>query len=170
MTKKRSTPRKPATSLTPYLTVRGAEMAIAFYKEAFDAKEVDRHNAPESDLIQHAELSIGRTKIYLCDEFVDAGILSPQSLGGSSTMLHLNVADATKVWDAAIAAGAFEVSPLVEVPWGGICGKLVDPFGHYWSIGSEITDTNKSIFENVADIELAVEAESIAVAASQTEH
>ena len=28
--------------LTPYITVRGAETAIEFYKNAFDAKEVGR--------------------------------------------------------------------------------------------------------------------------------
>ena len=43
MTKKRSTSRRPTSSLTPYITVRGADLAIAFYKDAFDAKEVDRH-------------------------------------------------------------------------------------------------------------------------------
>ena len=125
---------------------------------------------PETDLIQHAELTICRTKIYLCDEFVDVGILAPQSLGGSSTMLHLNVADAAKVWTAAINAGAIEVSPLAEVSWGGVCGKLVDPFGHYWSIASETTDLKKHVFENVAAIELGLDSESADVSANQTEH
>ena len=170
MNKKRTSPRKPASSLTPYLTVRDADGAIAFYKEAFAAKEKERHNVEDSLLVQHAELTICRTKVYLCDEYVDAGILAPQSLGGSSTMLHLNVPDATKVWNAAINAGAVEVSPLVEVPWGGICGKLVDPYGHYWSIASEVTDTKKAIFENIADIELAVKEDITIAPESQTEH
>ncbi len=160
MTKKRATPRKSTSSLNAYITVNGADSAIAFYKEAFGAKEVNRHCVAETDLVQHAELTICRTSVYLCDEFVEAGILSPKSLGGSSTMLHLKVADAAKIWATAINAGAIEVSPLVEVSWGGVCGKLVDPFGHYWSIASDSTDLKKHVFENVAAIELGVETAS----------
>ncbi len=133
--------KKPAPSLTPYLTVRGAASAIEFYTAAFDAKEVVRSNIAGTDLIQHAELKIGRASIYLCDEFVEAGILSPLSLGGSATMLHFQVDDADALWDAAVNAGALEISPLVEVPWGNHYGKLVDPFGHYWSISGNSVRT-----------------------------
>ena len=52
----------------------------------------------------------------------------------------------TRFGGAAVNAGAVEVSPLAEVPWGGRCGKLVDPFGHYWSISGEASEAEN---ENV---------------------
>lgn len=166
MTTKRSASKKRTASLTPYITVRSAASAIAFYKAAFGAKEVSRSNVTGTDVIQHAELTICRTSIYLCDEFPDAGILSPLSFGGSSTMLHLNVEDANKLWAAAVEAGAVEVSPLVEVPWGGVCGKIVDPFGHYWSIASDKVQTEDDVFGDVAAIEHDVASEPLVIAAN----
>ena len=38
----------------------------------------------------------------------------------------------------ALAAGATEVVPLADTYWGDRFGKLVDPFGHYWSIASRV--------------------------------
>ena len=165
MPTKRASSKKIKQSLTAYLTVRGAASAIAFYKAAFGAKEITRSNVTGTDLIQHAELEICGSRIFLCDEFPEAGILSPLSLGGSASMLHLDVDDATSVWSDAEKAGAYEVSPLVEVPWGGICGKLVDPFGHYWSVASEAaTSKQEDVFGDVAHIELGIQSEASVVA------
>ncbi len=161
MPSKRTSTKKPKIALTPYITVRNAASAIAFYKVAFGAKEITRSNVTGTDLVQHAELEICGSKIYLCDEFTDAGILSPLAIGGSASMLHLDVKDATKVWAAAVEAGAVEISPLVEVPWGGICGKLVDPFGHYWSVASATVEAKKDVFGDIAPIELGVQHDQL---------
>ncbi len=145
-------------SLTPYITVRGGDQAIEFYKNAFGAKELNRINTTGSELVQHAELKICGSSVYLCDEFVDAGILSPQSIGGSAVLLHLEVEDAIKIWSAAMEAGAVEIYPLAEVSWGGICGKLVDPYGHNWSIGGKYDAKDKSVLEHMAGIEIVDES------------
>src|SRR5205823_14054086 len=74
----------------PYLSVQGAAQAIDFYKQAFGATEVHRMADP-SGTIGHAELIVGRGRLFLADEFPDHGFLGPRSLGGSAVMLHLYV-------------------------------------------------------------------------------
>lgn len=142
MAKKRAKSKRPPVSLSPYMTVRDANAAIDFYTRAFDAKETNRINVPDTDLVQHAELKICRTRVYICDELPAAGILAPSSAGGASSLLHLEVADAHSTWNAAIEAGATQVLPLAEVSWAGVCGKLVDPFGYYWSIAGEVHEAS----------------------------
>lgn len=124
-------------TLTPYLTVGDAAAAIDFYKAAFDAREQARVTAEDGRRILHAELKIGNSILLIADELPEAGILSPLSLGGSATLMQLYVGDAEALWQQALAAGAVEVLPLAETYWGDMAGKLMDPFGHYWSVASK---------------------------------
>ncbi|MBP2683733.1 MAG: hypothetical protein H6Q79_1772, partial [Deltaproteobacteria bacterium] len=43
-------------SITPYLTVRGADRAIDFYRRAFGAEELGRMPGPDGKTVMHAEL------------------------------------------------------------------------------------------------------------------
>ena len=45
--------------LTPYIVVRDAPRAIAFYERAFGARELFRLTEPRSTRIGHAEMTIG---------------------------------------------------------------------------------------------------------------
>jgi len=54
-------------TVTPYITVKGAEKAIEFYKKAFGAKEVGRITMA-GGTIGHCELEIGNSKIMLAEE------------------------------------------------------------------------------------------------------
>lgn len=55
-------------SITPYITVRGAEKAIEFYKKAFGAKDVGQIKMPDGT-IGHCELEIGDRSGSLTDPF-----------------------------------------------------------------------------------------------------
>ena len=68
-------------TVTPYLTVRGADQAITFYKNAFGAEELMRMPGPDGKSIMHAEIKIGDSPIFLSEEFPEMGCRSPQSLG-----------------------------------------------------------------------------------------
>ncbi len=150
MPKKRSTTKRPAKSMTPYLTVHDAAAAIEFYKAAFSAREVARTDEPETGRINNAELKVCGGSLYICDEFPEFGILSPLSAAGAGSMLDLRVGDVDALWQKALDAGALEVSPIGNVPWGGRSGKLVDPFGHYWSISGEAVTQDSA--GDVADL------------------
>jgi uncharacterized glyoxalase superfamily protein PhnB len=90
--------------------------------------------------IMHAELRIGDSTIMLNDEFPEMGAKSPAGIGGSPVTMHIYVEDADALWKRAVAAGATVAMPLADMFWGDRYGKLVDPFGHHWSIGTHLED------------------------------
>jgi len=140
-----------AHTVTPALVVRGAEKAIAFYKQAFGATESCRMICPSTQKVAHAELMIGNSRVYLGDEFTDMGVNSPQTVGGSPVTIHLSVEDADAVASQAVEAGATLVMPVAEMFWGDRYGKLTDPFGHNWSVSTHVEDlTAEQIEERMA--------------------
>jgi PhnB protein len=64
----------------------------------------------------------------------------PRSRKGSPVTIHLYVENADAVFEQAVRAGATVTMPLDDMFWGDRYGKLEDPFGHQWSIGTHIRD------------------------------
>ncbi len=128
-------------SVTPYLIVRGGAAAIDFYSKAFGAVELFRFPAPDGK-IGHAEIKIGDSPIMLADEYPDMGYHSPLSIGGSAVSLMIYVEDVDAVFEQAVRAGAKVTMPLDDMFWGDRYGKLEDPFGHHWSIGTHVRDVS----------------------------
>jgi PhnB protein len=80
---KTQTITKGYNTLTPYITVRDAEKAIEFYKNAFDATEEGRIIMADGT-IGHCELKIGDSRIMLAEENKQWGNISPLTLGGTT--------------------------------------------------------------------------------------
>jgi PhnB protein len=128
-------------AITPHLIINGAAEAIEFYKQAFGAEELSRMPFPNSDgtmKLGHAELQIGDSKLFLADEFPDYGSVGPGS--SSPVTLHLYVTDADAAFARAVEAGAKVTMPVADMFWGDRYGKLIDPFGHHWSIAEHLED------------------------------
>jgi PhnB protein len=125
--------------LTPHLVVQGAERAATFYSEAFGAEELNRIPTPDGRLMS-VQLRIGDGLIHLADEFPEMGVLAPPTVGGTSFVLGLEVADAEGVFAQAVAAGAQVRQPLADVFWGDKHGQLDDPFGHRWNVSQHVRD------------------------------
>jgi len=126
-------------TVTPYLTIRGADRAIEFYKRAFGAKELLRMPGPGGKLM-HAELQIGNSIIMLSDEFPEMGGKSPQALNGTPVSIFLYVEDVDKVFQQAVATGASVQMPPQDMFWGDRFGKIGDPFGHNWALATHKED------------------------------
>lgn len=126
-------------SVTPYLIVKGGAKAIEFYRQAFGAKEVFRMPQPDGK-IGHAEIQIGDSRIMLADEFPERNIRGPETLGGTSVMIHLYVNDVDTVAKRAVAAGAKEIRPVQDQFYGDRSGMFADPFGHQWNISTRVED------------------------------
>lgn len=126
-------------TLTPFLTVRDAERAIEFYKNAFGAESRGVMKGPDGK-VMHAELKIGDSILMMSDEFPDFGSVSPQALGGSPMGLHIYVPDVDASFERAVKAGAQVEMPVMEQFWGDRYGRLKDPFGHKWSIATHTKD------------------------------
>ena len=129
-------PYKPAGfhSVTPYLAIRGAAEAIAFYIKAFGAKERFRLPGPDGKSVGHAEIVIGDSIIMLSDEAPRHGAVSPQTLGGSPVNFAIYVEDVDHAFEQAVAAGASIEQPVTDKFYGDRAGCLRDPFGHRWTL------------------------------------
>lgn len=127
-------------AVTPHLIVRGAADAIEFYKRAFGAVERFRMPGPDGKLIMHAELLIGDSIVFLCDECPEMDAKSPAALNGTPVSIYLYVEDVDAVFERALQAGATTTMPLQDMFWGDRMGELVDPFGHRWSVATHTED------------------------------
>jgi uncharacterized glyoxalase superfamily protein PhnB len=138
-------------TLTPHLVIKGADEAIAFYKKAFGAEERYRMTMPGGKMIAHAEMQIGNSIFFLADEWdMPEAPKSPGSLQGSSVSLHLYVPDCDALYKRAVDAGAKGIQPPTNMFWGDRYGKLQDPFGHHWSVGTHVEDVDPADMERRA--------------------
>ena len=126
---------------TPRMFVRGAADAIEFYQRAFGANELGRSADPSGKIV-NAEIRVGDSNISLAEESPASGSHSPQSLGGTTMLIILNVEDADAVWERATSAGAEVIFPLEDQVYGYRQGRLKDPFGHLWIISARIGDVS----------------------------
>jgi len=148
-------------TITPHLAIKGAAEAIEFYKRAFGAEELGRMPMPGADgqiKVGHAQLRIGDSRLYLADEFPEHGWMGPGE--SSPVVIHLLVTDADAAFDRAVEAGATVTMPLADQFWGDRYGKLVDPFGHHWSISERLEDLTPGQMQERMDAAMGVRAES----------
>ena len=131
-------------SITPYLSIKGAAEAIAFYQRAFGAVELYRMPMPDGR-VGHAELQIGDSRIMLADEMPempDAVAKSPRTLQGTSFGLALYLKDVDAAFAQAIAAGGTVKRPVKTQFYGDRSGTLEDPFGHVWTLSTHVEDVS----------------------------
>jgi PhnB protein len=124
------------TSITATLSVRNGARAVDFYKAAFGASELYRVESDDGSVV--AQLSVSGAEFWVSDESPANLNFSPESLGGCSVRMLLIVEDPDAVCKHAIAAGATQVSPASE-GYGWRLGRIVDPFGHHWEVGKQLT-------------------------------
>ncbi len=136
-------------TVTPYLIVKGAVEAIAFYENAFGAKEVMRMADPTGK-VGHAEIKIGDSRVMLADEVPEMGFRGPTTFGGSPVSLLLYVKDVDKVVAQATFAGAKIVRPVEDKFYGDRAGSIEDPFGHTWTVATHVEDLSMGEIEKRA--------------------
>jgi PhnB protein len=124
---------------TPYLAIDGAAEALEYYKKAFGAKERMRMNAPDGR-IGHAEIEIGDSIVMVADTFPQSSTKAPSELGGTTAGVFLYVEDVDAVVKQAVDAGATVTMEVADQFWGDRFGSIKDPFGHSWSIATNVED------------------------------
>jgi PhnB protein len=128
----------PPGGVIPCLTIpsRGGQAAVEFYQAAFGAEELFRNLAEDGERLLHSRLLINGGLVMLSDEFPEYGDeadIVPRGLA-----LHLQVDDADEWWNRALTAGAVPLMPLADQFRGDRYGRVMDPFGHIWSIAAPI--------------------------------
>ncbi len=126
-------------TITPHIVVRDAARAAEWYASAFGAEERDRLPLPGGKLM-YVELWFGDSAVMVADEFPEAGVVSPQSIGGTPVVLHLFTDEVEALWERALGAGAEVLHPLTDQFWGDRQGQLTDPFGHRWDLAQHVRD------------------------------
>ncbi|KAI3810868.1 hypothetical protein L1987_20491 [Smallanthus sonchifolius] len=131
------------TAVKPQLFVEYAKVsdAVAFYKSAFGAEEVNRITHPkrkadqELPLLLSVEIKLGSSSILVSDLSEDS--TAPGKAVGSGVVFCLETEDIEAAVDQAVKAGAVAEGEISEGE-GACCdrrvGKVKDPYGIVWSI------------------------------------
>jgi PhnB protein len=120
-------------TLYPFLAVRDTDEAVRFYAEAFGATVRERFEAPGTVV---AVLEIDGMPFGVATEAPQLGTPSPETAGATTVRVSLHVDDPDAAAARAIAAGATEMFPVADQPYGLRQGRVVDPFGHHWLIAN----------------------------------
>ncbi len=131
-------------SVTPYLSIKGAKEALAFYKKAFAAEEIYRLDMPDGR-IGHCEIQIGDSRIMFADEMPDmpdATASSPRTLRGTTVGFNLYLDDVDARFERAVSAGAVVKRPVENKFYGDRSGTVEDPFGHVWTLSTHVEDVS----------------------------
>lgn len=120
------------TTIAPWLSVKNATEALAYYRAAFGAVELERLE-DESGEVVVAQLSIDGADFWIQTDPDSC----PQELGGASVRMILTVDDPDAVLAQAVAAGATQVS-AVDEDQGWRIGRVADPSGHHWEVGRRL--------------------------------
>ncbi len=120
--------RQTAT-IQPWLIVEDAPAAVAFYKEAFGAREAYRLEPVPGELV--ARLSLGGAEFWVACGGVDNKNIN------RSVRFVVVVPNPEYYFERALLAGATEVFRL-RADHGWRSAKVADPFGHHWEFGHEV--------------------------------
>ncbi|MGN6331806.1 MAG: VOC family protein [Motilibacteraceae bacterium] len=136
------TPRG-ATSITPFIVVRDAAGAIAFYEQVFGARLMDRTDMPAPDgatLVAHAVLDLGNGLLQLGDPMPAYHLVLPPEGDDDCYSLGLYCPDVDAVVERAVAAGATVREPVTDFVSGDRFASIRDPFGVRWSVMTRVED------------------------------
>ena len=137
-------------TITPHLIVRDSKAAIDFYQKAFGAQLQGGIAYTPDGKVMHALLKVGDSLLMLNDEFPEHGVIAPKQ-GETGISLHLYVEDVDELFERATVAGAKVKAPLADMFWGDRYGKVVDPFGHMWTLGTHVKDMSQEEMKAAMD-------------------
>jgi len=116
-------------ALFPILSTRDLPRLVEFYERAFGAKVVYRFPGDDGDA--YVSLAIGPASLGIGH---DSEMAEPVATGDRAALwFYVDDVDASVA--AARSAGAAEVSPPADMPWGERVAQIRDPDGHLLNLG-----------------------------------
>ncbi len=128
-------------SLTPNLVCKNASAAIEFYKKVFGATVLANMPGP-NNTVMHAELKIGDSIFFVADSMNPSGAATAGPGQSLPCYVHIYVPDVDSVVKQATELGAKIDFPVQDMFWGDRYGKISDPFGQQWGIGTHTEDVS----------------------------
>jgi PhnB protein len=120
--------------IQPELWVDRADAAVAFYEAAFGATIV--HHVGDGDDIV-AQLAVDAAAFWVASADASRRRFSPRAIGGATSRTLLVVDDPDAIFERAVSAGATATAPVAD-EHGWRLGRIIDPFGHEWEIGTPV--------------------------------
>jgi PhnB protein len=120
-------------TVTPWVISRDTARLVDFVTEAFGGQELARVPGPDGG-IGHAEVRIGDSVVMMFD--------AREGWPDTPGFLRLYVADADRIYDRALAAGATPVTPVTGLFFGDRVGRVRDPLGNIWWIQAHVEDVD----------------------------
>jgi uncharacterized glyoxalase superfamily protein PhnB len=118
-------------TVTPYLTVRGAENVIEFLKQVFGAEMSEIIKRPDGS-IMHAQVKIGDSRVMIADESENAK--------ATPSTLYVYVPNVDSVYERAIKFGGKSVMEPTDMFYGDRSGGVKDPSGNSWFVATHRED------------------------------
>lgn len=125
-----SSPSAPTVTIS--LTCKSASDALAFYTEAFGAKELFRMGGPKGP-VAHAEFMIGNTHLMISDESPEWHAKANAECSMASCIFAIDTDNCDEAFARAIASGATSLREPQNMFWGRRSGVICDPFGYRWN-------------------------------------
>lgn len=127
-------------AVSPALAFKGADKAVEWYKNVFNAKEKMRFDNPDKT-IAHAELTVGDSLLMLSEEDPKYN-KTPKSTNGNSVTLFMYVPDVDATFKKALDNRAKLITEVKDQFYGDRSGRIEDPFGYVWIISTHIRDVS----------------------------
>jgi PhnB protein len=130
-----------ATSLTPFLAIRGAREALDFYRDVFGARVTDVTEF--EGLVAHAGLDFGLGLLQIGEPNPQYGLVPAPGGDDDCYSMGIYVSDVDDITARAVAAGAVireEPSTFVS---GDRFASIRDPFGVRWSVMTRVEDLSE---------------------------
>jgi len=124
-------------NITPSLSFKGTEEAIAWYKNVFGAREKMKMDGPDKK-VMHAELIIGDSIFFLAEENPQYNNKTPKSVNGNSISLYLYVEDVDDTIKKAVQNGATLLMAPMDMFYGDRVGNIEDPYGYSWVLATHV--------------------------------
>lgn len=118
-------------TVTPYLTVQGADRLLDFVKAVFDAEEVLCMKRPDGT-ISHAAVKIGDSMVELAE--------AQAQWTPMPGAIHLYVKDTDAVYERALQSGATSLQKPADMYYGERSAAIQDPAGNHWYIATHTED------------------------------
>ncbi|MBD0021480.1 VOC family protein [Gordonia pseudamarae] len=131
-----------ATSLTPFLAIKGAAEAIDFYRNVFGARLVDRTEI--GGRVVHADLDFGTGRLQLGEPSQEYGLVPAPAGEGDCYSLGLYRPNVDDVVAKAVAAGATVREAPSTFVSGDRFASIRDPFGVRWSVMTRVEDLSEA--------------------------
>jgi uncharacterized glyoxalase superfamily protein PhnB len=117
------------SSLSPYIMADGAQRVIDFLIQAFDGREMRRHDNADGS-IMHAEVQIDDSIVMIADGGGD--------FPAFPIWLHIYVPDVDAAYQRALSAGGVSVQAPQQKDDPDRRAGVKDPAGNTWWIATQV--------------------------------